>query len=131
MKFHLIIATILITFISCDKEVYNNIPEEELPIWQTNDTLCFINNEGLADTFLIKITDEYTVSDKRYYYQVISIFYNKLSNSTTSPVKKMNSKHKLATNFQVNSYYYPTLYSNTEPEKNIEINGVKYHNVYH
>jgi len=84
MKNIFVLTAILIFQFSCDKEVYFNIPKNEKIILKDKDTIVFIDQKyNKIDSFLIRRTDDYRVSDKRYYKEEIIVKYYSLNEFTS------------------------------------------------
>lgn len=127
MKSFLLVITLLICLNSCDKEVYFNIPENEKPNLKNNDTICFTDTNQNTDTFLVKLSDKYEVSDKRYFHEVILIQYKNINPSGL--IREFYVEHRSSTSIYVDSYYFPTIYKNN-PLINLDIRGGNYSSVY-
>ncbi len=111
MKKILIILPIILLFHSCEKKIYFDIPQNEKPVLKNNDTVIFKSSNNNIDTFLIKLTNEYTVSDKRYYHENIMISFQKLNE--TSYFKRIYIQQGVdAVNISIDGYYFPTIYKN-------------------
>jgi len=121
------IITILTFLSSCDKIVYFDIPQNEKPLLNNNDTVCFIDLNGKIDSFLIKRTDNYRISDKRYYHQEIIIQYKNIN--LYGSIRDFRIEHRGSTSIYVDGYYFPSIYKN-DLVINLDIKGLKYINVY-
>ena len=105
------ITLIILFCYSCDDKVYFDIPQNEKPLLENNDTVYFSDSKNNIDTFLIKLTDEYIVSDKRYYHENITISFQKLNE--TSYFKRIYIQQGVdAVNISIDGYYFPTIYKN-------------------
>jgi hypothetical protein len=63
---------------SCNQIIDYNIPEDQLPIYNTNDTVFFKDNiNNHIDTFLIDLLEYHRASDYSS-YQHIDVYYNLL-----------------------------------------------------
>jgi len=125
----ILISTLLIIILySCDEKVYFDIPLNEKPIFSNNDTICFRkNNSTLIDTFLVRITDEYEVSDKKYYHEFLTIKYIIINRPLNNI--EFYIDHNVSTSISVFEYYFPTIYKN-ESTTSINMNGKTYLSVY-
>ncbi len=122
-----VILILLLSLFSCDKEVYHNIPKNEKPLLKNNDTVVFIERESkLLDSFLITRTDDYTVSDKRYYQQVILVQYYSLKESI--PIDYFGFRHGSSVIIFINNNDFPT-YGNADPV-DVTVNGIEYKSVF-
>lgn len=118
--------SVLILFCSCDEKIYYDIPQNERPVLNDNDTVYFVDVKNNIDTFLIKLFEEYEISDKRYYNEVITIQYKNIN----SPKKyDFIIEQRGSTSIHVNSHYFPSIYKK-DNVTSIEIDGVTYSNVY-
>lgn len=127
MRMVLMIIAILILLSSCDEKVYFDISQNEKPLLNNNDTVYFSDSKNNIDTFIIKLTDEYEVSDKRYYHEVITIQYKNINLSGL--VSEFLIEHRASTSISVDGYFFPSIYKN-DLVINLDINGLKYVNVY-
>lgn len=127
MKYLLILISGLFFLSSCDKPVYHNIPKNEKPLLKDNDTAVFIDRiNNKSDSFLIRRTDDYRVSDKRYYQEYIDLFYHKIRGLST--FKEFIIQHSAATSISIDGDYFPT-YGNADPIS-VTINGINYQSVF-
>ena len=127
MKIILIFLIILACFYSCDENEYFNIPQNEKPILNNNDTIYFSDTKNDIDTFIIKLSDEYEISDKRYYHEVITIKYKNVN--LFGRISEFSVEHRASTNIYVDGNYCPVIYGN-ENTIDLEIDGETYSSVY-
>lgn len=124
---NILLTIIITTFLySCDEKVYFDIPQNEKPLLNNNDTVYFSDSKNNIDTFIIKLTDEYEVSDKRYYHERITVSYQKINKSFW---ERFIVQQGEATSVSVYGYYFPSIYKN-DLVIDLDINGLKYVNVY-
>jgi hypothetical protein len=71
----ILIMCIILCVISCDNDVYYDIPKENLPSFVTNSKMIFVSKSAPPDTFLVNIRFDYVLSDKHNNYQEILINY--------------------------------------------------------
>ena len=122
-----VILILLLSLLSCDKEVYHNIPKNEKPLLKNNDTVAFMERESnVLDSFLINRTDDYTVSDKRYYQEYIILSYHKIGDNYS--FEKFFVQHSANTNISIEGNYFPT-YGNADPV-DVTVNGIEYKSVF-
>jgi hypothetical protein len=78
-KFLVFIALLFLN--SCGfNDIYQNIPKAEKPNYKKGDLVIFKSNSGIVDTFQISnYTNDYRVSDKRYYYEYIKFNYDSIN----------------------------------------------------
>ena len=127
MKKILTIITILLILTSCDNKVYYDIPENEKSLLINNDTVYFNCNRNKIDTFIIKITNDYEISDKRYYQEFFNIRY-KMINKTKTPLNFLIQQGG-STSISVNGNYFPSIYKKDNVIE-LNINEIKYKDVY-
>jgi hypothetical protein len=129
MKKILAIIPIILLFHSCDDIVYFNIPQDKKPVLENNDTICFFSNKANSiDTFIVTITDDYEIHDKKYYHEFIDIGYQKLKE--TSHFKRMYvQRGENVASISVGGYYFPTIYGN-EKTISLDIGGIRDTSVY-
>jgi hypothetical protein len=79
---------LLIPFLSsCGEDHYDNIPEDQKPKLTNNDTLLFVDSlTSKVDTFHIRFSIYYDISDSRYYTELIDLGYNLINT-----IKDVNS----------------------------------------
>jgi len=129
MKTILAILPILFFLYSCEDKIYYNIPKDEKPLLNNGDTICFIDNTNqYIDSFIVKIIDEYEISDKRYYYERITISYHKLKESSSYGIFFIQQGVEI-TSISFYGYYFPAINKN-ENVVNLNLNGVNYSSVY-
>lgn len=127
MKYIFISVSVLFFLFSCERDVYHYIPKNEKPLLKDNDTVVFIERGSKElDSFLIKRSDDYRVSDKRYYQEEIFIHYNCLTES--SSIDKFGFKHGASVIIFIRSNDFPT-YGNADPV-DVTVNGTSYQSVY-
>lgn len=123
------IAIFILPLNSCMEKVYFDIPQNEKPIFKNNDTVYFtnaINNE--IDTFLIKLADEYEISDKRYYHEKITIIYQNLKRPYLFKRFFIQQGADVAS-ISVDGNYFPTIYKN-DNTISMSISGFNYQSIY-
>ncbi len=118
----------LLLLSSCKQDVYFNIPENEKPLIQNNAHLYYTDSENNIDSFLITRTDDYSISDKRYYHELIYISYAKMNLSRT--FKRFFSMHQSRISISVDGNYFNDINKN-EVITNLQVGGVTYNQVYH
>jgi len=128
-----VILILLLSLLSCDKEVYHNIPKYEKPLLKNNDTVVFMERESnVLDSFLITRTDDYRVSDKRYYQQIILVRYFCLKEPLS--IEKFRFAHGYSTSISIGtnelSIIYETDTNGNENTIDIEVNGTNYKSVF-
>jgi hypothetical protein len=127
MKNVFVLAAVVSLLFSCEKDVYRNIPKSEKPLLKTNDTVVFIDRENqMADTFLINLTDDYEVFDKRYYLE--RIYYGYQIIGTPISFKNILVQQGDATSISIDGNYFPT-YGNMDTIS-VTINGINYQTVF-
>jgi len=144
MKKLLVLISIIFLFASCVMEDhYYYIPEDMKPLLTNNDTIYYLDSVyNRTDTFCLEINKYNRVSDNRYFFEIIEIWYN-LSNknitisknfhigySTTGTMKSISGA-----SIYINSKYFNKGISNdvdnTDITKyNVNIHGVIYPTVY-
>jgi len=128
MKNIFVLTAILIFQFSCDKEVYFNIPKNEKIILKDKDTIVFIDQKyNKIDSFLIRRTDDYRVSDKLYYQEEIIVKYYSLNEFTS--IEEFGFGQTQSINISFGSYYFPSIFSSQKPI-NIDLNGVNFESVF-
>jgi hypothetical protein len=128
MKSLFILTAVLFFLFSCERDVYHNIPKNEKPLLKDNDTVVFIDRiNNKLDSFLIRRTDDYRVSDKRYYQEEIIVKYHYLNESRS--INEFGFGQTGCTNINLTSYYFPSIYENDNTIK-ININGIDYQSVF-
>ena len=71
---------------SCQKDVYYKVQNNRKPLITDKDTIVFESNQGNVDSFKIHIVNDVSVSDKQFYTESISIYYDRLNfNIKSSP----------------------------------------------
>jgi hypothetical protein len=127
MKSLFLLAAVLFFLFSCERDVYHNIPKNEKPLLKDKDTVVFMERGSKElDSFLIKRSEDYRVSDKRYYYEEIFVQYYSLNKSTS--IKKFGFGHGYTTSISFGGNNFPN-YGNADP-KDVEVNGITYHSVF-
>ncbi|MCX7986731.1 MAG: hypothetical protein N2662_07315 [Bacteroidales bacterium] len=120
IRYLVFIASIAITFTSCEKKEYYYIPADKQTTLKTGDTVCFIDQHNRVDTFVIKIWRDFIVSDKRYYWESILIRYTKYNKMVFSIKQNQITLH-------LSSYgYYYFEESENYDLIDLEINNNKY-----
>jgi hypothetical protein len=75
--FKCLILLLIPILTSCWEGGYDNIPEDQKPELVNNDTLLFVDDStSKVDTFHIRFSIYYDISDSRYYTELIDLFYN-------------------------------------------------------
>ena len=125
---NILIIIIAFQLYSCDKENYSYIAQDQKPILQNEDTVCFINNENAIDSFVIKRRDYFEVFDKVNYLENIDVRYLKINERSTFTdffIQQGLSSSSISID---GSYFEPT-WANKETI-DLNINEVVYHSVY-
>ncbi|MBN2766189.1 MAG: hypothetical protein JXR27_07415 [Paludibacteraceae bacterium] len=127
---------LLIPFLSsCWENHYDNIPEDQKPELTNNNTLLFIDSlTNTVDTFQIRFSIYYDISDSKYFTELIDLGYNLINT-----IKDINSfyirQHYKGVFVYVNSinnYDRIEFNSNqTKPaQQDLLVRGVMYPNTY-
>ncbi len=68
---------------SCDPITYHNIPDDERPLLENNDTIYYIDKaNNLIDTFCIRLSYSYHDPDYTNRVEYVTMSYSKYNNST-------------------------------------------------
>jgi hypothetical protein len=128
MKNIFILISIVLFLSSCDKPIYHNIPKNEKPLLKDKDTVVFIDRiNNKSDSFLIRRTDDYRVSDKRFYQEEIIVKYHYLNESRS--INEFGFVQTSCTNINITSYYLPSINEN-DNTININVNGIDYQSIF-
>jgi len=130
MKNIIFIFLIFLILNSCDDKVYFDILQNEKPVFKNNDIVLFRCSDNYhIDTFLVNLTDEYNISDKKYYHERINISYHTL-NRTSFFNKIFVQQSDDVTSISIDGSYFPSIYKNDNTIK-IKIGDIEYSSVYH
>ena len=125
-NFELIFSLFLL--ISCESKETYDIPQNMRPLLKNNDTVVFKSTKNIIDTFLIKLFDEYAVSDKRYYHERITISYQRLRAPSFFKFFCIQQS-EYGTNISYDGNYFPAI-SYDDNSMTLNVNGVNYQSVY-
>jgi hypothetical protein len=69
--------------ISGCEPLYYDIPEENRPVFKSGDVFTYHADTGESDTLEVELTKYDYVSDKRYHYESLYVYFRKVNNGQT------------------------------------------------
>ncbi len=119
---------------SFPNEEHHNLPNDKIPLLKNNDIIYYQDSAtSKLDTFKLNIDDIWGQTQEGNYFRYITIFYNKITTSTTFLRINITSAApdgaifgynyysvgvlalKIKTNFTLNGITYPTVYITNLP----------------